>query len=115
MDFRGFYDATRAYHHNLVAVLLTRPESLEGGPEDSTLVENVQAGPVTLQDVDSPLGGRLDGERRNFHLWAADCDGLVPGEDWLVTEEDGTVWRVLERETLAHGRRYRLKTIKKQG
>jgi hypothetical protein len=115
MDLRPLYDLTRLIHHDLVTVTLTRPVSLEGGPEESVTVARVRAEPATVETVDEPLGGSLGGTRRTFHFWAAECSGLTPGEDWIIGVEDGTEWVIHGLEVLAHGRRYRVKTMQKQG
>jgi hypothetical protein len=91
-----------------ITVTLTRPASLSAGPEESVSVSYVQRQAIDHTEVDSPLGGVLSGERRRYHLWALECEGLVPGMDYEIADPDGTNWHVERVEILAHGRRYRL-------
>ena len=107
LDQRDYFDSTRLYHHNRVTVTLTRPASYSGGAAASITVNNVQERPATQEDVDSPLGGSLDGTRRYFHLWRVECLAMPPFNSYEITTADGKVWVIKKVETLAHGRRFR--------
>ncbi len=99
-----------------ITVLLTRPASQAGGPEESFEVDHVQEQAEDEGEVDSPMGGSFDAVTTRFHLWAVECGGLVPGRDWLITKAvGGTGYRITDVDHLAHGRRFRCHCTKRQG
>jgi len=100
---------------NPITVTLSRPASPVGGPAASVTVANVQEQMATQQDVDSPMGGAIDGTRRTFRLWLVECSGLLPHDDYEITKTDGTVWIVKQTDVLCKGREFRLHCLARVG
>lgn len=115
LDMLSVYDSMRLRHQSPITVTLTRPRSYVGGAPASVQVAYVQEQAVTQEDVDSPLGGSLDGSRKIFSLWLVECPALPPANDYEITKADGTVWVIKKTETLARGRRFRCHCLARVG
>lgn len=114
VDFDRALDEGRLYLEDPLTVTLVRPASYAGGPSAAAVVQYVHEQPASQEDVDSPLGGGLDGTRRTFHLWRVECGGLVPHNDYQIVTADGKIWVIKSVEILAHGRRFRVKCLESQ-
>lgn len=106
MDLTALYDELRNVVDNLVTVTLARPTSYAGAAT-AAVVLKVQEQAATQENVDSPMGGALDGVRKTFNVWRAECGGLVPYEGYTITTADGKVWVIKSVDRVAHGRRFR--------
>ncbi len=113
-SFDRDFDEGRLYLEDELTVTLTRPASRMGGPAASVTVANVHEQILSQEDVDHPLGGSLDGSRKTFTLWRAECGAIIPYDDYQITTADGKIWVVKGVETLAHGHRFRCKCLLRQ-
>jgi hypothetical protein len=107
IDMTAIYDAARTRFSNPVAVTLTRPASFVGGAETSVALPHVQEQPAAEQEVESPMGGSLEGTRRAFRMWAIECGALVPHRGYLIRKADNTLWEITSVDVLCKGRQYR--------
>lgn len=89
---------------NPITVTLVQPD----GSRQS--VDHVAERMATLEDF-AQEPAILEEERKVFHLWADRLGGTVPVKGSKIVKADGTVWHVVRRETMSHGRRYRLTTF----
>lgn len=107
------FDEGRLYLPDAVAVTLTRPVSFAGGAETSVALPHVQEQPAAEQEVESPMGGSLSGERRAFRLWAVECGPLVPHRGYLIRKADNTLWEITSVDVLCKGRQFRAHCTKR--
>lgn len=96
------------YVSNPITVTLRQPDGSEQA------VDHVAERAATLQDVQQEPA-ILEEETKVFHLWADWLAGTVPVKGSKVVKADGSVWHVARRETMSHGRRFRLTTFKERG
>ena len=113
-DFDRALDEGRLYLVDPLTVTLIRPASYSGGGQAARTVQYVHEQPASQDDVDSPLGGSLDGTRRTFHLWRVECEPVIPHNDYQIVMPDGKRWIIKGVEILAHGRRFRVKCLESQ-
>ena len=105
-----FFQVGRTALPLLITVILRRPASL-AGPVAELFILNVHEQAGRQEDVDSPMGGALDGTRRTFHMFGLDCAALPPYIDYEIEKDDGTVWIVKSVDLLGHNNRFRCTTL----
>lgn len=112
-DLDHLEDAGRLLFLRPITVTLRRPPSPLDPDGTAITVANVQEQPASQEEFDLSVDSSLDGVRRKFHLYAAECEAMAPSKGYEIETDDGTVWVIKSVETLAHGRRFRVQTVQR--